>query len=115
MKILSSLLIMITAILSVKHGLDGLRIGSHPEQLKMAAEMGFSKTLVILMSAIGIAIGIAVLFPGSFFTANLINALTIVLIMAFSLRSGNYKMALIEIPFLIMPLLLIYLGHPFKK
>jgi len=35
--------------------------------------------------------------------------------MAFALRSGNYKMALMEIPFFTLPLLLIYLGHPLKK
>lgn len=115
MRILSGILLIITAILGVKHGVDGLRIGSNPDQLKMATDMGVSKIAVEVMSALGIAVGIAVLFPRSFFTANLINAITIVLIMAFSLRSGNYKMALIEIPFLIIPLLLIYLGHPLKK
>ena len=51
----------------------------------------------------------------SFFIANLVNAVTILLIMAFSLRAGNFKTALIEIPFLLMPLVLIYLGHPLKK
>jgi hypothetical protein len=34
--------------------------------------------------------------------------------MAFSLRAGNVKTALIEIPFLGIPLLLIWLKYPFK-
>jgi len=34
---------------------------------------------------------------------------------AMVLKVGNYKFALIEIPFLMLPLILIYLGHPFKN
>jgi hypothetical protein len=34
--------------------------------------------------------------------------------MALSLRAGNIKMALIEIPFLILPLIMIWLKYPFK-
>jgi hypothetical protein len=34
--------------------------------------------------------------------------------MALALKAGNYKFAFIEVPFLLVPLLLIYLGHPFK-
>jgi len=115
MKIISSILILITAFLSFKHGWDGLNIGSHPEQAKMAAEMGFGKPVMTIMSLVGIGVGIAILFPPSFFIANLVNAITILMIMAFSLKAGNFKTALIEIPFLLMPLVLIYLGHPFKK
>jgi hypothetical protein len=29
--------------------------------------------------------------------------------------AGNHEMALMEIPFLLIPLVLIYLGHPFRK
>jgi hypothetical protein len=108
-------LILITVFLSLKHGWDGLHVNTHPEQAKMAADMGLGKQVIIVMSALSIAVGIAILFPGSFFIANVVNAVTIVLIMAFSLKTGNYKTALIEIPFLLMPLVLIYLGHPLKK
>jgi hypothetical protein len=115
MKILSGILILVTTFLSIKHGWDGLHLDSHPEQLKMATDMRIGKTTVMVVSIINIAIGIGVLFPQSFFLANVLNALLIVLIMAFSLKTGNYRTALIEIPFLLMPLLLIYLGHPLKR
>jgi hypothetical protein len=115
MKIISGILIIITTFLSLKHGWDGLNIGSNPEQAKMAAEMGFGKTTITVMSIFSIVVGIALLFPRTFFWANAVHAITIVLIMAFSLKAGNYKTALIEIPFLLIPLLLIYLGHPLKK
>jgi hypothetical protein len=54
------------------------------------------------------------LFPQTFFISNVLNAITIVLIMALSLRGDNTTMALIEIPFLAMPLVLIWLKYPFK-
>jgi hypothetical protein len=54
------------------------------------------------------------LFPQTFFISNVLNAITIVLIMALSLRRDNTTMALIEIPFLAMPLVLIWLKYPFK-
>jgi hypothetical protein len=115
MKIISGLLILVTVFLSIKHGWDGLHIADHPEQAKMAAGLGVGRTGIMVFSILSIAVGVAILFPPTFFMANLVNAGTILLIMAFSLKGGNYKMALIEIPFLLMPLLLIYLGHPFKK
>lgn len=115
MKILSALLILVTSVLSLKHGWDGLHVEANPQQAKMAADMGVGKTGITIMSLASIVIGIAILFPQTFFAAAFINAGTILLIMILSLRAGNVKTALIEIPFLAMPLLLIYLGHPLKK
>jgi hypothetical protein len=115
MKIVAIALMILTSFLSLKHGWDGFHLESNPEQLKMAAELGVGKTTVILISILSIAIGIAILFPQTFFAANLVNAIILLLIMAFSLKAGNYKTALIEIPFLMIPLGLIYLGYPFKK
>ena len=115
MKIISGVLILITAFLSLKHGWDGLHLDSHPEQIKMATDLGVGKSGVMVVSILSLAVGVAILFPQTFFIANLVNAITIVLIMAFSLKAGNYKMALMEIPFLLIPMVLIYLGHPFKK
>lgn len=115
MKIVSAVLLLITAFLNLKHGWEGLHIEAHPEQAKMFADMGIAKNLIFILSILNILIGIAILFPQTFFTANLLNAVTILLIMIFSLKTGNIKTALIEIPFLLIPLLLIYLGHPLKK
>lgn len=81
----------------------------------MAADLGAGKTAVTVMSILSILVGIAILFPQSFFIANLVNALTILMIMVFALRGGNLRIAMIEIPFLLIPLVLIYLGHPLRK
>jgi hypothetical protein len=80
----------------------------------MMADLGISTTIMPFFGVLSIVIGLLLLFPQTFFISNLLNAVTIVLIMALSLRAGNTSMALIEIPFLAMPLLLIWLTYPFK-
>ena len=113
MKIISGILILVTAYLSFKHGWAGITMKA--ESADMFAELRISKTVLYIISILSLAVGIMIFFPQTFFAANLINAVTVLLIMALSLRVGNIKIALIEIPFLLMPLLLIYLGHPFKR
>ena len=113
MKIISGILILVTAYLSFKHGWAGITMKA--ESADMFAELRISKTVLYIISVLSLAVGIMIFFPQTFFAANLINAATVLLIMALSLRVGNIKIALIEIPFLLMPLLLIYLGHPFKR
>lgn len=114
MKIISAILLLISAGLSFKHGWDGFQPAS-VEQARMMADFGLGKTAMPYFGAFSILVGLLFLFPQTFFVGNLLNAVTIVLIMAFSLRAGNYKMALIEIPFLALPLLLIWLKHPLKS
>jgi len=113
MKIVSGILILITAFLSFRHGWAGVTM--KPEAVKMLTELGIGKSMGMVIGVLSLAVGVMVLFPQTFFAGNLINAATILLIMALSLRVGNFKTALIEIPFLLMPLVMIYLGHPFKK
>ena len=81
----------------------------------MMTSLGINKTGILVISLLSIAVGIMVLFPQTFFIGNLVNAAVILLIMAMSLKSGDLKTALIEIPFLLMPLVMIWLGHPFKR
>ncbi|MGF7039676.1 hypothetical protein [Mucilaginibacter lappiensis] len=91
MKIISSILILITAVLSIKHGWDGFHIDANTEQAKMAAELGIGRAVILVMSVVGIAVGIAILFPQTYYIACVINAVTIVLIMALSLKGGTIK------------------------
>ncbi|TCC94696.1 hypothetical protein FBD94_09275 [Pedobacter hiemivivus] len=114
-KIISGLLIGITAYFSFKHGWEALHINNHPAQAQMMNDLGIQKTFIPLIAIVSIAIALLILFPQTFFIGNLMNAFLILTIMALSLKTGNYKTALIEIPFLIMPLLMIWLKHPFKN
>ena len=113
MKILSGVLILITAFLSFKHGWEGLT--NKPETVNMLTELGIGEIGGKVLSVLSLAVGLLILFPQTFFAGNLLNAAVILLIMALALKTGNLKTALIEIPFLLMTLAMIWLGHPFKK
>ncbi|GHN01606.1 hypothetical protein WSM22_30950 [Cytophagales bacterium WSM2-2] len=114
MKIVSGALILVTVFLSVKHGWAGITNTMSPEETKMINDLGINKPMLLALSVINLIIGLLILFPQTFFIANVVNAVVILLIMSMALKTGNMKTALIEIPFLLMPLVLIYLGHPFK-
>jgi hypothetical protein len=86
-----------------------------PEAVKMLTELGIGEVGGKVMSVLTLASGLMILFPQTFFAGNLLNAGVILVIMALALKTGNVKIALIEIPFLLMPLVMIWLGHPFKK
>ena len=113
--IISLILLLISVFLSFKHGWDSLHVKDHPESAKMMAELGIKESYVPIMGIVMIVIGLLLLFPRTFFLGNVLNAVSILLIMALALNAGNTKMALIEIPFLIMPLILIWLKYPFKS
>ncbi|MEI9918412.1 MAG: hypothetical protein WDO14_06370 [Bacteroidota bacterium] len=114
MKIISIVLLIASALLSFKHGWDAFQQAS-AEQFKMMEELGISKSIMPYFGVFSVILGLMLFFPQTFFLGNVLNAITIVLIMALALNAGNYKMALLEIPFLAMPLILIWLKYPFKS
>ena len=113
--LISLALLILSVALSFKHGWDTFNYKNNPQSLKMMDELGISESVIPLMGALTIVVGILLLIPKTFFWGNVLNAMSIVLIMALALRAGNLKMVLIEIPFLIMPLIMIWLKYPFKK
>lgn len=115
MKIISGILILITAFLSFKHGWTAITNNASQQEAEMFTRIGITRPLSLITGILSFAVGVMVLFPKTFFIGNVVNAALILLIMALSLKAGNMKTALIEIPFLLMPLVLIYLGHPLAK
>lgn len=115
MKILSGALILVTLFFCFKHGWPGVSGNMKPEETKMISDLGIGKVLLLIISILNLLVCLLILLPQTFFIANLCNAAGILLIMAFAMKTGNLKIALIEIPFLLLPLILIYLGHPLKK
>lgn len=115
MKILSAVLILITIFFCFKHGWPGITGNLKPEEAKMMSDLGLNKSGILIIGLLNLAVCVLILFPQTFFIANVTNAAVILLIMAMALKSGNMKIALIEIPFLLLPLVLIYLAHPLKK
>ena len=112
--IISLVLLIASVGLNFKHGLDAFKTPTL-EQQKMIAQLELNESSMKYMGILGILIAVLQLIPKTFFLGNLLNAFVIITIMAFAIRVENYKMVLIEIPFLIMPLVMIWLKYPFKN
>lgn len=110
----SALLLFISVSLSFKHAWDTIYYKDNPESVKMMESLGISETFIPYLAAVAIAVGVLLLLPNTFFLGNMLNAILIVMIMGLALRAGNYRIVLIEIPFLVMPLVMIWLKYPFK-
>ena len=113
MRIISVVLLLVSAFLNLKHGWDAFK-PANPEQVKMMATLGVAQPLMPYFGVFSVILGLMLFFPQTFFISNVLQAIVIILIMAMSLRAGEYKIALIEIPFLALPLILIGLKYPFK-
>lgn len=113
MKILTILLMLVSAALSLKHGRDAFHT-ANAEQAKMMVELGITAAMMPWFGAFSIVIGIMLFIPQTFVLSNVLNAMAIVLIIGLSLNAANYRTALIEIPFLALPLFLIWLKYPFR-
>lgn len=112
--IISLVLLLVSVFLAFKHGWDTFNYKNNPESLRMMNELGISEAMIPVFGATTILIGMLLLFPKTFFLGNLLNAMAIVLIMALAMRAGSFKMVIIEIPFLLIPLVMIWLKYPFK-
>lgn len=113
--IISLLLLLASAGLSFSHGWGSFNYKKNPESFKMMAELGMAEWTMPVFGVLAMSVGLMLLISKTFFIGNLINALSIVLIMALAMRAGNLRIAMIEIPFLLIPLLLIWLKYPFTK
>jgi len=112
LKIVSGAAILFTAFMSIRHGMAGLRMNA--EAVKMLNGIGFADRLVMPFSILTIIAGLAVLIPQTFMFGCVLNALLIVVIMIFALWNKQFVTALIEIPFLAIPIMMIYLKYPIQ-
>lgn len=113
-KIISGVLLIVTVYFGFSHG---SRVFQKPSEqyLEMMTKLGITNPMRIGFGVISILSASLILFPKTFFLGNTIRAILLIVMMALALKAGNFKFALIEIPFVMMPLILIYLGHPLKN
>jgi hypothetical protein len=113
-KLISGALILFTAYMSIKHGWQGLTIKPDAvgPQADLFRKINMSPGLMKVFCVLTILSGLLVLAPQTFVAGNILNAILIVVLMVLFLNVRELKPALIEIPFLLIPLVLIYLKHP---
>ena len=113
--IVSLVLLTVSAGLHLKHSWDAFNYKKNPSSQKMMTELGISDGAMPVMGVLSLIIAVLLVIPKTFFWANVLNAITIILIMALAIRADNLKMVWMEIPFLILPLVMIWLRYPFKN
>ncbi|MCS4304019.1 MULTISPECIES: DoxX family protein [Chryseobacterium] len=113
LKIINSILILTAVFMGIKQGIA--MFSGKPEMTTMFGKWGFDKTGLMINGAITILAAVLILFPKTFVWGNFLMAAGILLIICFHLLDKDFKGVLIELPFLFLNLLIIYLQHPLKN
>lgn len=113
LKIFNSALILFAVFMGTKHGWNMLT--AKPEMLEMFGKWNFSRNAVVLNGVITLLASLLILFPKTFVWGNFLMATGILMIICLQLLYKDLKGAAIEIPFLLLNLVIIYLQHPLKK
>lgn len=113
LKILNSALILFAVFMGAKHGWNMLV--AKPEMLEMFGKWNFSKNAVMINGAVTLLASILILFPKTFVWGNFLIAAGILMIICLQLLNKDLKGVAIEIPFLLLNLIIIYLQHPLKS
>ena len=113
LKILNSALILVAVFMGMKQGYA--MFSGKPEMLEMFSKWNFSKTAVMINGAVTMIAALLILFPKTFVWGNFLMAAGILMIICLQLLNKDLKGAAIEIPFLLLNLVIIYLQHPLAK
>ena len=113
LKILNSVLILVAVLMGFKQGYAMLT--GKPEMLEMFSKWNFSKTAVMINGTVTIVAALLILFPKTFVWGNFIMAAGILIIICLHLLDKDLKGVVIEIPFLLLNLVIIYLQYPLSK
>ncbi|MCI3938579.1 DoxX family protein [Chryseobacterium aahli] len=112
LRIINSILILIAVFMGTKQGYA--MFSGRQEMLDMFGKWGYNKTGLAINGAITIIAAIMILFPKTFVCGNFLMAAGILLIICFHLLDRDLKGVVIELPFLMINLVIIYLQYPFK-
>jgi hypothetical protein len=111
-RIVSAILVLLAFVVGLRHGVDLIR--STPAKVLETLHISLSQPTVLTIEIFTCVGAVLVLFPQTFFAANFISAAVVLYLAAVQSKAHNLRGALIELPFVLLPLLLLYLGYPFK-
>lgn len=112
-KIINSILILVAVFMGLKQG--WAMLSGKPEMLVMFSKWNFSRTAIMVNGAITIIAALLILFPRTFVWGNLLMAAGILMILGLQLLIRDLKGAAMELPFLLLNLVIIYLQYPLKS
>lgn len=112
-KIISSVLILFAAYMGIKQG--WAMLSGKNEMLEMFGKWNMGKVGVMVLGFFTLLSIVLMLIPKTFVWGNFLLAAGILLIICFHLSDKNLKGVLLELPFLLLSLVIIYLQHPLSK
>jgi hypothetical protein len=114
-KLISAALLLFTAYMGIKHGWQLFNVkpgaAAGPEA-ELLGKLNLNQFTIKAFAVMTLLSALLILFPQTFVLGNTLNAIGLILIISTLLNVQEIKPALIEIPFLLIPLVLIYLKHP---
>lgn len=113
LKIVNSIMILFAVFMGTRHGWNMLT--AKPEMLEMFGEWDLSKNAVIINGAATLIASALILFPKTFVWGNFLMAVGILLIICLQLSNKDLKGVMVEVPFLLLNLVIIYMKHPLGK
>jgi len=112
-KIFNSILIVIAVFMGLKQGW-AMFMGK-VEMVEMFSKWNFGRTGLMMNGSITMISALLILYPKTFLWGNFIMAAGILLIICLHLLDKDMKGMIVELPFLLLNLIIIYLQHPLAK
>jgi len=112
-RIISGVLTLFVVYMGLKQG--WAMVSAKPQMLDLFGKWNFSDTGIKVFGVITLMSTLLILFPRTFTTGNILMAITILVIIGLQLSIRDLKGALVEVPFLLMNLVLIWLQYPLSK
>jgi len=112
-KYLNTILILVAVYMGFKQG--WAMLSGKQEMLELFGKWNFNKSAVMVVGAITILSAILIVIPKTFVWGNFLMAAGILMILCFQLYDNNLKGAALELPFLLLNMVIIYLQYPIKN
>ncbi|MNK11794.1 hypothetical protein D3C87_298420 [compost metagenome] len=110
LKIINSLLMLVAIFMGLKQG--WAMMSGKAEMIEMFSKWNINKPGLMVIGAITMLSALLIIFPRTFVWGNFLMAAGILLIVCFHLLDRDLKGVAIELPFLLLNLVIIYLQHP---
>jgi DoxX-like family len=113
LRIINGILILTAVFMGLKQG--WAMFSGKEEMLTMFSKWHFNKTGVMINGVVTMVSALLILHPKTFLWGNFVMAAGILLIICFHLLDKDLKGVAIELPFLLLNLVIIYLQHPLSE
>ncbi|HTE34635.1 MAG TPA: hypothetical protein VK666_29855 [Chryseolinea sp.] len=113
LKIINSLLIIFAVYMGIRQG--SAMVAGKDEMLEMFGKWGINRQGVMVFGLFTLLSAALILIPKTFIWGNFMMAASILLIICLHLSEKDMKGVVTELPYFLLSLVIIFLGHPLVK